>query len=67
MHGARFLRARYLYAYPDMSDGWNNGRWELFRCPLCGSAKYVEVRVQRPSGQWYVTPFYQCFQGNLNK
>jgi hypothetical protein len=40
---------------------WKNGYWELFKCPLCGSAKYVEVRVQRPSGHWYTTAFYQCF------
>jgi hypothetical protein len=28
---------------------------------VCGSNKYVEVRVQRPGGNWYTTPFYQCF------
>ena len=44
-----------------MSEGWKNGCWELFECPLCGSRKYVEVCVQRPSGLWYTTPFYQCF------
>ena len=44
-----------------MSQGWKNGYWALFECPLCGSKKYVEVRVQRPSGYWYTTPFYQCF------
>ena len=44
-----------------MSQGWKNGYWTLFKCPLCGSTKYVEVRVQRPSGHWYTTPFYQCF------
>lgn len=44
-----------------MSHGWKDGYWELFRCPLCGSDKYVEVRVQRPSGHWYTTAFYQCF------
>jgi hypothetical protein len=42
-------------------SGWKNGYWELFKCPLCGSSKYVEVRVQRPSGHWYTTAFYQCF------
>ena len=44
-----------------MSEGWKNGYWELFKCPLCGSTKYVEVRVQRPNGMWYTTAFYQCF------
>jgi len=43
-----------------MSEGWKNGRFELFKCPLCGDERYVEVRVQRPGGQWYVTPFLQC-------
>jgi len=44
-----------------MSEGWKNAHWEAFKCPLCGSKKYVAVRVQRPGGQWYVTPFYECF------
>jgi hypothetical protein len=43
-----------------MSEGWKDGRFELFKCPLCGDGRYVEVRVQRPSGIWYVTPFLQC-------
>lgn len=50
-----------LYAYTAMSQGWRNGYWETFTCPLCTSKKYVEVRVQRPSGHWYTTPFYECF------
>jgi DNA-directed RNA polymerase subunit M/transcription elongation factor TFIIS len=45
-----------------MSDGWKDGYWERFKCPLCGSTKYVEVRVKRPSGRWYTTPFYKCFE-----
>lgn len=46
-----------------MSQGWDKqGHWELFKCPLCGSTKYVEVRVQRPGGNWYTTPFYKCFR-----
>lgn len=44
-----------------MSTGWKNGFWELFKCPLCGGAKYVEVRVQKPNGHWYTTEFFQCF------
>lgn len=40
---------------------WRNGYWSLFVCPLCGSKKYVQIRVQKPSGHWYTTPFYQCF------
>jgi len=43
-----------------MSDGWKDGYWKLFACPLCGGTKYVQVRVQRPSGHWYVTEFYEC-------
>jgi hypothetical protein len=43
-----------------MTDYWSNGHFKLFRCPLCGDGRYVEVRVQRPSGNWYVTPFLQC-------
>jgi len=27
---------------------------------LCGDKRYVDVRAQRPSGLWYVTPFLQC-------
>lgn len=50
-----------LYSYTAMSEGWKNGYWSLFTCPLCGSRKYVEVRVQRASGHWVTTPFYQCF------
>ena len=46
-----------------MSEGWKNGRWERFKCPQCGSGRYAEVRVQRPgTGNWYVTPFFQCFE-----
>ena len=41
-------------------SGWKNGRWELFNCPLCNSRHYVEVRVQKPSGVWYTTAFYEC-------
>jgi hypothetical protein len=44
-----------------MSEGWKNGYWEAFKCPLCRSTKYVEMRVQRPGGKWYTTPFYKCF------
>lgn len=50
-----------LYSYTAMSQGWKNGQWELFKCPLCGSRKYVPVIVQRPSGTWYTTSFYRCF------
>lgn len=32
-----------------------------FRCQVCGCEKYVQVRVRRPSGDWYVTAFYECF------
>src|SRR6476660_3352811 len=49
-----------LYTHTAMSEGWKDGRFELFKCPLCGDSRYVEVRVQRPGGQWYVTPFLQC-------
>jgi hypothetical protein len=45
---------------PASQSGWKNGRWELFRCPLCASEHYVEVRVQKPSGVWYTTAFYEC-------
>ena len=44
-----------------MSAGWKNGQWELFKCPICGCKDYVPVKVQRPSGTWYTTPFYECF------
>jgi hypothetical protein len=44
-----------------MSQGWENGTFSAFRCPLCGSTQYVEVRVRKPSGHWYVTEFYKCF------
>jgi hypothetical protein len=44
-----------------MSEGWSNGRWTLFKCPLCGSRSYVQVRVQRSNGEWYTTEFFQCF------
>ena len=43
-----------------MSEGWKNGRWAAFKCPLCGSGQYVEVRVQKPNGHWYKTEFLQC-------
>jgi hypothetical protein len=49
-----------LYTYTAMTEGWNNGKWALFKCPLCGSNGYVEVRVQKPNGHWYITEFYQC-------
>jgi transcription elongation factor Elf1 len=42
-------------------DPWKNGFWSRFSCPLCGSRKYVRVRVQKQSGHWYVTEFYECF------
>jgi hypothetical protein len=32
-----------------------------FTCPLCGSDGYVAIHVQRPSSNWYRTPFYSCF------
>jgi hypothetical protein len=32
-----------------------------FRCPVCGCTQYVQVRVRRSSGDWYVTSFYECF------
>lgn len=32
-----------------------------FRCQVCGCTQYVQVRVRRPSGDWYVTAFYECF------
>jgi len=32
-----------------------------FKGPLCGSSKYVQVFVKRPSGNWYRTEFYRCF------
>jgi hypothetical protein len=44
-----------------VSEGWKNGRWTLFKCPLCGSESYVQVRVQKPIGDWYLTEFFQCF------
>jgi transcription elongation factor Elf1 len=44
-----------------MSEGWKKGYWEHFKCPLCGSTKYVEVRVQKTNGHSYTTEFYQCF------
>jgi predicted RNA-binding Zn-ribbon protein involved in translation (DUF1610 family) len=44
-----------------MSAGWINGRFESFECPVCGDRRYAEVRVQRLSGNWYTTPFYECF------
>jgi hypothetical protein len=53
------LRFQAVFLY-SMSDGWKNGRFELFRCRICGDREYVEVRVQRPSGNWYVTSFFQC-------
>lgn len=40
---------------------WRNGIYENFRCPLCGSGKYVQVQVRRRDGSWYRTEFYQCF------
>lgn len=43
-----------------MSEGWKDGRFGLFRCPVCGDRSYVPVRVQRPGGNWYQTPFFQC-------
>jgi transcription elongation factor Elf1 len=43
-----------------MSEGWKNGYWALFKCPLCGSTKYVEVRAKKPNGHWYTTDFYEC-------
>ena len=43
-----------------MSQGWKNGQFELFRCPLCGSRQYVPVTVQKPNGHWYQTEFFQC-------
>ena len=42
-------------------EGWENGRWTRFKCPLCGSTSYVQVRVQKPNGDWYLTEFFQCF------
>ena len=44
-----------------MPNGWKDGYWELFKCPLCDGRKYVEVRVQKPNGHWYRTEFFQCF------
>jgi hypothetical protein len=43
-----------------MSEGWKNGYWALFKCPLCGSTKYIQVRVKKPNGHWYTTEFYEC-------
>ena len=39
-------------------EGWENGRWTRFKCPLCGSTSYVQVRVQKPNGDWYLTEFF---------
>jgi hypothetical protein len=44
-----------------MSEGWKNGRYTAFRCPLCASRKYVPVVVQKSNGHWYTTDFFQCF------
>jgi hypothetical protein len=44
-----------------MSEGLKNGYWEHFKCPLCSSTKYVEVRVRKKNGHWYQTEFFQCF------
>jgi transcription elongation factor Elf1 len=40
---------------------WRNGVYTAFKCPLCGSGKYVQVRVQKANGNWYTTEFYKCF------
>ena len=40
---------------------WKDGVFQGFRCPICRTESYVPVRVKRPNGNWYVTPFYQCF------
>jgi transcription elongation factor Elf1 len=50
-----------LYILTGMDDAWRRGIYTRFKCPLCGSRKYVQVRVQKPNGNWYVTEFYQCF------
>ena len=44
-----------------MSEGWVNGHWAAFKCPLCGSRSYVPVRIQKANGHWYTTASYQCF------
>ena len=49
-----------LYSYTAVAEGWKDGRFERFKCPVCGDRRYVEVRVQRPGELWYVTPFYEC-------
>ena len=43
------------------SMDWQGGIYPNFKCPLCGSHKYVEVRVRLRSGNWHTTEFYQCF------
>ena len=44
-----------------MSEGWKDGVWEPFKCPICGSIEYVPVIVRRPSGTRYPTQFNECF------
>jgi len=52
---AEFHRIPYI-----ITAMWRSGKYEKFRCPLCGSPGYMEVRVRKSNGNWYTTEFFQC-------